>query len=113
MSAFVFFLQILLRYHHARCLGMIELDVHCLRLCFDKLCATFSGMDQISVHKTTVWRGLLDHKKVNDIIRQFVKLATPNNNSNIVANEEKKRNKYDKLTESILPFWSYFCSFVC
>ena len=68
MSAFVFFLQILLRYHHACCLGMIELDVHCLRLCFDKLCATFSGMDQISVHKTKVWRGLLDHKKVNDII---------------------------------------------
>ena len=68
MSAFVFFLQILLRYHHECCLGMIELDVHCLRLCFDKLCGTFSGMDQISVHKTTVWRGLLDHKKVNDII---------------------------------------------
>ena len=30
---------------------------------FDKLRATFSGMDQISVHKTTVWRGLLVHKK--------------------------------------------------
>ena len=37
--------------------------------------------------------------------RQVVKPATPNNISNIVANEEKKRrNKYDKLTESVLPF---------
>ena len=68
MSASVFFLQIVLRYHHACCLGMIELDVHCLGLFFDKLCVTFSGMDQISVHKTTVWRGLLDHKKLNDIL---------------------------------------------
>ena len=63
MSAFVFFLQIVLRYHHACCLGMVELHVHCLGLFFDKLCANFSGMDQISVHMTTVWRKLLDHKK--------------------------------------------------
>ena len=35
-----------------------------------------------------------------------MKPATPNNISNIVANEGKKkrRNKYDKLTESVLPF---------
>ena len=47
---------------------MIDLGVYCLGLFFDKLCATFSGMDQIGVHKTTVWRGLLDYKKVNDIL---------------------------------------------
>ena len=68
MFAFLFSLQIVLRYHHACCLGMIDLGVHGLGLFFDELCATFSGMDQISVHKTTVWRGLLDPKKVIDIL---------------------------------------------
>lgn len=68
MFAFLFFLQILLRYHHACCLGLIDLGVNGLGLFFDELCATFSGMDQIGVHKTTVWRGLLDYKKVNDIL---------------------------------------------
>ena len=58
--AFLFFLQILLRYHHAYCLGLIDLDVHFLGLFFDKLCATFLGMNQISVNKTAVWRGPLD-----------------------------------------------------
>ena len=91
MFAFLFFLQILLRYHHACCLGMIDLGVHCLGLFFNKLCATFSGMDQICVHKATVWRGLLDHKKWMIPYRQFVKPATPNNISNIVANEEKNQ----------------------
>ena len=89
MFAFLFFLQIVLRYHHACCPGMIDLGVLCLGLFFDKLCATFSGMDQICVHKTTVWKGLLDHKKWMISYRQVVKPATPNNLSNIVANEEK------------------------
>ena len=89
MFAFLFFLQIVLRYHHACCLGMIDLGVLCLGLFFDKLCATFSGMDKICVHKTTVWKGLLDHKKWMISYRQVVKPATPNNLSNIVANEEK------------------------
>ena len=62
MFAFLFFLQILLRYHHACCLGLIDLGVNGLGLFFDELCAIFSGMDHICVHKTTVWRGLLDHK---------------------------------------------------
>ena len=63
MFAFLFFLQILLRHHHACFLGMIDLGARFLGLFFDKLCATFSGMDPASVHKTTVWRGFLDYKK--------------------------------------------------
>ena len=83
MFAFLFFLQIVLRYHHACCLSMIDLGVLCLGLFFDKLCATFSGMDQICVHKTTVWKRLLDHKKGMISYRQVVKPATLNNLSNI------------------------------
>ena len=70
---------------------MIDLGVHCLGLFFDELYATSSGMNQICVHKTTVWRGLLVHKKRMISYTQFVKLVTLNNNSNIVANEEKAK----------------------
>ena len=114
MFAFLFFLQIVLRYHHACCLGMIDLGVLCLGLFFDKLCATFSGMDQICVHKTTVWKGLLDNKKWMISYRQVVKPATPSNLSNIVANEEKNAQSTWLLysfvtTHQHCVFW---CSFL-